>query len=52
MGWTPSERDQAINRGKSGGKLTDYQKQQLQAAARQAGPVGRDAQEALDKAQR
>ena len=48
--WNASEREAAIAKGKSGGKLDSYEQQKLLEVSRQAGSVGRDAAEALRKA--
>ena len=47
--WNPSDRDAAISRGQSGGRLTDFERRKLAEAAQQSGPNGRQAQEALRK---
>ena len=47
--WNPSDRDAAISKGKSGGKLDSYERQKLEEASRQAGSEGRAAAEALRK---
>ena len=49
MSWTPKERQEAINTGKTGGKLSDRQETKLKKAAKQAGPVGAAARDALNK---
>lgn len=47
--WNADERDDAISRGKSGGKLTPHEQNKLKEARKQAGPIGRNAAEALRK---
>ena len=47
--WNPSDRDAAISRGKSGGRLTDFERRKLEEARRQAGSTGQQAKEALQK---
>lgn len=47
--WNAGERDAAISKGQSGGRLTDYERQKLAEAAKQAGSTGRQAAEALRK---
>ena len=45
--WNAGERDAAISKGQSGGRLTDYERRKLAEAAKQAGSTGRQAEEAL-----
>jgi len=52
MTWTDSQRQTAIMKGKAGGKLEAHEERKLKEAAKQAGAVGRDAQEALQNARR
>ena len=47
--WNPSDRDAAISRGQSGGRLSDFERCKLEQAAQQAGSTGRQAEEALRK---
>lgn len=47
--WNAGERDAAISKGQSGGRLTDYERQKLEEASRQAGTTGRQAADALRK---
>ena len=47
--WNPSDRDAAISRGQSGGRLTDFERRKLAEAGQQTGSIGREAKEALRK---
>ena len=47
--WNAGERDAAISKGQSGGRLTDFERRKLAEAAQQAGSTGRQAEEALRK---
>ena len=47
--WNPSDRDAAISRAQSGGRLTDFEQRKLEELTRQAGSTGRKAEEALRK---
>lgn len=48
MSWTNQDRDEAINKGKSGMKLSNYEQRKLEEAAR-VGNRANDAREALKK---
>ena len=47
--WNAGERDAAISKGQSGGRLTDFERRKLEELTRQAGSTGRQAEEALRK---
>ena len=47
--WNSSDRDAAISKGRSGGTLSDFERRKLEEASRQAGSIGRQAEEALRK---
>ena len=47
--WTPKQREAAIEKGLSGGRLDPYQRRKLEELTQQAGALGQRAKDALNK---
>ncbi len=50
--WTPKQREAAIEKGLSGGKLGSYERHKLEELTQQAGALGQKAKVALNKSKK